>query len=254
MVPMNRETRANLIFLVVLLVLMIPGMVIVIRKKLQPGGRAMAMPDAIPHEAAYIDYVMQKPGIRRVTPPTTSAWVIQIATRRWKGAAGEKLTEKQILRGQGSEKHGFEVVALTHRGGSDEVDRAGVVAWDPDLSINPMVAKFSTNGRALKIMAFDQVGIPPEVRHELQAVGFVNPPRLVGWYELGPTDGESDSAARPAAETRPASHASIEVNYESPRGRKSDRWVAPEPAEQNAAATSPSVGERSSEPAKTDGR
>ncbi|MCX5659452.1 MAG: hypothetical protein NTW19_06980 [Planctomycetota bacterium] len=211
---MNRETRANLIFISLLLAVMIPPAYITIKKKLDPDARRMGAPDVVPHQAAYIDYNMQRPGIERIAPPKTCAWVAELADKRWRGASGDSIHPEQRREGLPSEKHTFEVAAVEATG--EGVKRIGLIAWDPEMSINPTYCKFMVGENPMKVTSFDQIGIPPDVRHELQKFGFVNPPKLVGWYELGPE----------AAGVAAVRGDSLRVVFITPRGPRNDRWLA----------------------------
>ena len=51
---MTKESRLNLIFLTVLLVVLTPGAVILFRKKLEPTVRPMYLPDPVPRAVAYL--------------------------------------------------------------------------------------------------------------------------------------------------------------------------------------------------------
>src|SRR5439155_25260156 len=76
---MTKESRYNLIFLAVLLALMLPGAVILFRKKLEPTLRPMSEPDPVPRTIAYVSNGTVPPGMRRVEPPHLAEWVDQVA-------------------------------------------------------------------------------------------------------------------------------------------------------------------------------
>ena len=67
---MTRETRANLIFLVVILALVTPGGVILFHRKLAPTIKPMGMPEAVSQEIAYLSPLETPPGVIRVDVET----------------------------------------------------------------------------------------------------------------------------------------------------------------------------------------
>src|SRR5687767_258416 len=109
---MKRETRYNLIFLAVLLALMLPGGVILFRKKLEPTVRPMYLPDPVPVAVAYLSPEPTPPGKTRVEPARTAEWVKTLARERGVG---------RILRGSDelpltSDKKTFQIVAARRVG------------------------------------------------------------------------------------------------------------------------------------------
>lgn len=75
---MRRETRINLIVLVVILVLVAPGGVRLFMKKLQPGANTMDFREPVRTSLVYMDPIKSPPQIRRTIPRGVAEW---IATR-----------------------------------------------------------------------------------------------------------------------------------------------------------------------------
>ncbi len=177
---MDRETRYNLWFLIVIVIILAPGAVILVRKKLDPAAKPMYLPDAMPRQAAYNDAMQTNPRLERAVPPMTGQWVMQLAQQHWprvKMVGPEKWYE-----GLASTRRYFEVVvsAVDAQG----VLRLGIVTWDPAMTGQPSALRFAVDGEPMKVSVFNTYAVPKDVRKELQGFRFVNPPLKVGWVEL----------------------------------------------------------------------
>src|SRR6059058_3584016 len=75
---MSRETRANLIFLVVFLAISLPGAVLLVKKKAEPGAPAMSMPDYVRQRLPYMAPQRTADSVIRVVPELTGEWVEQV--------------------------------------------------------------------------------------------------------------------------------------------------------------------------------
>ena len=63
---MTRETRNNLVFLVVVVAMLAPGAVILFKKKMQPTLKPMHLPHAVQRQVAYLSPLETPPGKQRV--------------------------------------------------------------------------------------------------------------------------------------------------------------------------------------------
>lgn len=177
---MDRETRWNLWFLIILVILLTPGAVMLVRKKIDPAAKPMYLPDAMPRQAAYNDAIQTNPRVERALPPQTVQWVQTLAQQHWPRV--KTVGPVTLHGGVISIRRYFEVVtsAVDDQG----ILRLGVVTWDPAMTGQPSALQFAVDGQALKISVFNSHAVPKEVRKELQGLRFVDPPVKVGWMEL----------------------------------------------------------------------
>jgi len=80
---MKRENKINLIFVTVLILAMIPGITILIRRKLSGQGASAVMPDVPPFAVAYNQPPPYPPGLQRIEPLAVREWV--------RGVVGDKI-------------------------------------------------------------------------------------------------------------------------------------------------------------------
>src|SRR4051812_2971504 len=77
---MTKETRANLIFLIIFLGISIPGAVILFMKKSDPLAGRMALPDSVRRRVPYMTPINAPDGaLTRYIPPLTGQWVSRLA-------------------------------------------------------------------------------------------------------------------------------------------------------------------------------
>ena len=168
---MQRETRYNLIFLAVLLAVLLPGAVILFRKKMEPTVRPMYLPDPVPTAVAYLSPEPTPPGKTRVEPARTAEWVKGLARDRGvmevlRGSDGLPLT---------SDSKTFQIVSARPAGQAIHVT---LIEWrDPS-------ANWTLNGRPPAKSHQTQLGIPQIIREELGEYGVVVPPKEIVWREL----------------------------------------------------------------------
>lgn len=197
---MTKETRNNLIFLVVLLALLLPGGVILFKKKSQPGERPIGSPDPVRQTTAYMD---PYPGesTRRLAPLVTLQWVGAVALngvegRRVGGTEEAVVTQARPARG-GSGNVGSASPFGEIASGSAEaqVMSAGrwfqvvsrgevpspwvrVIVWDEDVDPAKGTLSGKLDGKPAEIKA-TVMAVPKQVRHDLQDAGYVLPPERV---------------------------------------------------------------------------
>jgi hypothetical protein len=171
---MRRETRLNLLWIVVLIALMLPGAVIIFRKKFKPGEQPMSFREPVRTSAVFMDPSGFPPGFQRVVPRRTADWVAGLL-RDELGASVEMLLVEQ-----GGTR--TPVVSSSRRvqlaGWSGNTSRRAVLlVWDDtapdDVSISgedsSPVAQVSRRG----------VALPREISLELRDAGYVRPPKQV---------------------------------------------------------------------------
>jgi hypothetical protein len=173
---MTRETRYNLIFLVVILAILIPGGIKLFRKKLDPNATMMYLPDPVAVESAYIDSDQSNPRTKRIVPPVTSGWISQFTEQQWP----EGLPWSSVVRHRGivSQKRTFEAAASSD---ADGRRHAGLVLWN-DKAVDILASVRATwGGKEAKVTPGAVVSVPKDVRHELQSLGYVRPPESIAW-------------------------------------------------------------------------
>jgi hypothetical protein len=168
---MTRETRYNLIFLALMLVLLVPGAVIVFYKKLQPTARPMFEPEPVPRAVAYMLPGDPPPGMRRIEPRHTAEWVEQVAQQAT-GSGGATGGAGLILRPQDgyelpvmSAGRAFQVIAM-RRTGTDELT-VWVLFWNGQPAPAPGAWTTQPDGRPVPITDTEVLTVPNLVRDEL---------------------------------------------------------------------------------------
>lgn len=170
---MTRETRINLIFIVVLVVLLLPGGIMLFRAKLDPNARRMFKPDVIRPDSVYINYDDHRPSTPRIVPPLTGQWVQQQAQRLLHPDVRPRL---YWLKGIASENYRFELAAMASS--AETGSFLAVLTWDPKM-VEPV---FTIDGQPVTLINHFTIEVAPKVREELQNEGFVQPPSHVQAY------------------------------------------------------------------------
>jgi hypothetical protein len=168
---MTRETRLNLIFLGVLLAVMLPGAVMLFRKKLDPTAPPMYMPDYVRRRLPYMAPQQAPEGVVRVIPDVTGAWVARI--NRERGGGDQVLLDDRhpVV----SEDHTVQVMGMKDSG---EGTRVALLVWAPATQFTVM-----SRGQTARIAKVEDLAMPPEVKKELMNWGVVQPPARVEWVE-----------------------------------------------------------------------
>ncbi len=197
---MTKETRANLIFVAVLIVLLLPGAIILVNKKMQPGEKGLFyLPTARPHQAAYND-PLHKPGEERVVPPEAISWLNEISASQTRDGA-------KTLRGKISDKRVFELLTINQPDDSitpDTVPFLITAHWQtqatPNLKACKLVLERKVAGSSkpatypLQPIETRTVAVPDQVLEALRDLHYVVPPRqiiIVTWD--WPVDESPDS-------------------------------------------------------------
>lgn len=168
---MQKEAKWNAIFLTILIIILIPGAVILVRKKLDPNSRRMGEPDPVRKTTAYIDPFDVPDTFRRLVPPKAEAWTASLLP------AGAATTLNYKGTPVVSEARQFEVLTFTRN--AKGVAFTALI-WNlpdgkPALEVK---AKAAVGKDAIDPLELrhESVAIPKEVRDELRYAGFIKPP------------------------------------------------------------------------------
>ena len=179
---MRRETRVNLIFLAVFLVISLPGAVILVHKKLQPGAPRMDQPDVMVTRLPYMTPLPAPPGVKWIVPDQTQAWLQQVTKQRTGSAqvlssAPPGPQWEPVI----SEDHLLQVIAATAMG---DQTRVALVVWKGDLESSPSHYHVTIDSSPAQVLEVSEIDLPPEVRRELVRLDYVRPPQRVMWLEI----------------------------------------------------------------------
>jgi hypothetical protein len=179
---MTFETRANLVFLVLFLLISLPGAAILFVKKLDPTARRMSLPEPVRKSLPYMDPMPVPPEVPRVVPPRTAAWVDAGArdTAGLPAAARVQTADGRSMPWM-SRRRWFQVI------GFDGQQRLWLLLWAPQLTRGGSVevTAGTADGQRMMVVPIHTIApIPREVRRELQDEGFVRPPEQVMWVAL----------------------------------------------------------------------
>ncbi|HEY0008741.1 MAG TPA: hypothetical protein VGB55_08465 [Tepidisphaeraceae bacterium] len=174
---MRREPKANLIFLLILIPLLVPGFVILMNKKLSGTTEPNYMPEALPSSSAYIQPPPVPPSVPRVEPPRVRQWVGDLLRER----AGAEAILARGPKGQGPAVGELFRTQLLHI--TDKSPRTiRVMVWDdlPLTERNPMIRLNAGEGEiTASSQNLEKIDVPRDIRRALQSVGYVNPPQHV---------------------------------------------------------------------------
>jgi hypothetical protein len=176
----TKESRYNLIFLAVLIALLLPGAVILFRKKLEPTVRPMSEPDPVPRAIAYVSTGVVPPGMRRVEPPHVAEWVERVAREH---VAKDSSSGDVIIRPRDeydlplmSQQRAFQVIALRQGDGNLS---AWVLLWNGKPALSNAIWTVSPEGRPGAIQDSEVLILPRLVRDDLGEAGVLRPPKTL---------------------------------------------------------------------------
>lgn len=233
---MQRETRANLIFLAVLLCLMGPPIVMTIASRWGKPARNLQPPPT--REAlSFIDRTAGPAAhLPRIVPPDTGAYVASVAQK----IVGMQRGLRSLV-GDGrfapimSDGLYLQWIAEGERDGQY---LAAIIGWDGRFVPLPKHYAFTATraGRPVKVTleSYETLNMPIELRRELQRYGYILPPDGLMWMILafdgsGPVD---EIALRYEA-------MGVRIEDTLPRNRPEP---ATRPASTTRAATMPATG------------
>jgi hypothetical protein len=180
---MKRETRANLIFITIFLLVAIPGVFKLTMKAYNSGGRDPAMRRPVRGEWAYMDPTPQVRDLPRVVPPGIGRFVWRTADRLERMQPGYR----SIVPPDGampvmSERLGLQLLGTGSSGGSFHL---GLLAWNSKYA--PLPTQFTIVGQRGgvevegKLTAYEPMNLPVELRMDLQETGYIVPPDSLMW-------------------------------------------------------------------------
>lgn len=181
---MTKETKANLIFLAIILALLLPGGIILFRKRMNPDARRADLPDPVPTTVTFMDPQPTPPGMRRVAPPKTMQWFAKIVQDHVGSSAITSLNDADGLPLM-SDGKSFQLAAIREE---PSATRVWAVSWEPNdadffrsahwtLATHDHV--FDGAGKT-----FEEIAIPDAVRDELGENGLLKPPKTMAWREI----------------------------------------------------------------------
>ncbi len=212
---MTREAKFNLWFLLAFLLISLPGLVILVRKKMQPDARSMAEASYVRPSDTYNNPLPTRSKGVRTVPPQTFAWVEDLAAEhlghpplRHVAAGGRR---EPVM----SRQRRFELLDVQERDGHPVVI---LLAWQPDFGaqrVNSLHASAPGLG-SLAETHIQPVAVPGHVIDELKDEGFVLPPArtAVVWLHFKGTT--------PTEATAPATLPAIELAWSTPEGSFED--------------------------------
>lgn len=173
---MRKESRANIIFFLVLLVLILPGFVILMRKKLAGPTDPAHLPTLIPHQAAYIQPEPVPPRAPRIEPPAVRAWV----TRELHDRVDPNATVARDSTGTGAVVSDRFATQLVHASDRQIV----LLVWSADS--DPLTVTIGTSSGEESNLELTRtwIDVPKNIRHALQNVGYTDPPERIAWVQI----------------------------------------------------------------------
>ena len=168
---MRKEAKYNLIFAVVLLALCVPGVIMLVKKKIQQQGDMRGgMSAPVPHQAVYVDPLPKGSNIRGlIIPPQTHAWALSLG--------GRTATDNRV---NISQNRSFEVI---ERQTNDDGQTLTILLWDPRVAPNGGLLRAAVEQDTHTIDALvgpvDPVLLPDEIRGELRRSGYSAAPRMI---------------------------------------------------------------------------
>jgi hypothetical protein len=176
----RHETRINLIFLTVFLILAIPGAVMLVRKTLKAGGNRMSQPDAIVDRMPFMTPPPTPVGMKWIAPDLTVQWLRDFLEGRMPISSAPPGPKWEPVI---SEDHALQLMDASQAGDSWHLS---MVLWQAPAFPNKDMFKLAAPNRAgqtFEITRADAADIPQAVRRELVSLGFTRPPQQVVWIE-----------------------------------------------------------------------
>lgn len=183
---MKRETRANWWFIIIFLIVSLPGAVILFFKKLDPSAARFDQPEEMLTSLPYMAPLPAPPDMKWIVPQRTFEWLREV-TREHSGfgrilsAVSPGPEWEPVI----SSDHLIQV--MTWRPGENS-EWFGLVIWKDGAPTEADAYKASIDGWSADPAKISLVPVPEHVRKELVALGYVRPPKQVIWMDiaLGP--------------------------------------------------------------------
>lgn len=184
---MKRETRLNLWFLGIFLVVSLPGAVILFIKKLDPGASRMDQPDAVLTQLPYMSPPPAPPGTRWMVPPKTRQWLSDLTRQKTGGAMASAVAEGPEWEPVISADHLLQL--MSHRRVGPKTEAYSLLLWGERIpaKASQLAVRLSMSGQTPTapgtVASAEALPIPADVRKELVQLGFDHPPTHVIWIE-----------------------------------------------------------------------
>ncbi|HSZ58979.1 MAG TPA: hypothetical protein VK797_25285 [Tepidisphaeraceae bacterium] len=187
---MRRETRVNLIFLAVFLAISLPGAVILVRKKLQPGAPRMDQPDVIVTRLPYMTPLPQPPGVKWIVPDQMRAWLEEVIRERT-GKAGMLSAAPPGPQWEPviSQDHLIQVMAASKESAST---RLSLLIWTGQIDASIARYAVTIDGAPARVIGVHEIPVPENVRRELVRLDYVRPPTRVIWLDAESAQSSND--------------------------------------------------------------
>ena len=180
----TRETRINLWFLAIFLVISLPGAVILFIKKLDPSAPRMDEPDAVLTRLPYMTPAPSLSKVRWMVPPVTYRWLTELTQKKTGGTMASALPPGPEWEPVISADHRVQVMSTSTRNGMTHL---ALAVWDSpsadDASRVKLAFQVSGHDVPIEIVQTDSVEIPGPVRHELVSLGYSHPPARIEWID-----------------------------------------------------------------------
>jgi hypothetical protein len=170
---MIRETRANLIFLAIFLAISLPGAVMLVKKKSEPGAPAMSMPDYVRQRLPYMAPQRTPDSVIRVVPELTGRWVDAVNREQGGGPAVLMNGHVPLI----SDDRAVQVVSISK-------ERVFLLIWDEGATVEKVWADMDGTRIDGQVQAMRKPVLPEAVRKELMYGGVIRPPREVEWVAV----------------------------------------------------------------------
>jgi len=183
---MRKELKLNLVFFGVLAILVTPGFIILMNKKLSGSTDPNYMPDEAPVAGAYNRPPPVPPRLPRVEPAEARQWVTQLLQQH----AGTSAT---LARSEGGSApvigDAFRTQLLSIAPTPQAItSTVCLLIWTNRTDVtptNPQVTAFRGSEQTpLTDVRVERIDVPKTVRHALQRVGYIDPPTSA-WFVQG---------------------------------------------------------------------
>lgn len=178
---MQRETRINLLFGVIIIAIMAPGAYRLFKKKLDPAAPPMYLPEPVRRSAVYFD-PNDAPLSKRTIPRQTAGWIDDLLAERLGTNAGMLLVDtgnekSPVL----SESRRWQLAQLQDRPDG----RVGMlIGFADELPTSSGATSITLDDQPVTIRSFEVIEVPRVLHRELRDAGFVQPPRTIRMVQI----------------------------------------------------------------------
>lgn len=169
----SKESRANLIFVVLFVLISIPGLIMLVRKKMDPERGPMWMPPAMYSGLVYIDTIDAPPNIKRFVPAQTAAWVRDLVREHFGVTAPPTITVDGEDQPVMSDDRLAQLIGLETRDGKT---RIALLLWNLPRESTPTSIQILHEDVALSDTKTESIEVPQEIKRDLQESGIPAPP------------------------------------------------------------------------------